>query len=74
MIEPVVGRAVVFSTFALILGFLALANSNFVPTITFGLLTALAMLGGLIGNLIVLPALVSLTSPTRWRKEPAPKD
>src|SRR5690606_7024814 len=44
-----VGRAAFFSTIALMAGFLALAGSQFVPTIYFGVLVSLAMLGGLIG-------------------------
>jgi hypothetical protein len=33
-----------------------------VPTIYFGLLVSLAMLGGLLGNLVVLPLLIKLTT------------
>ena len=55
-----VGRAVVFSTIALVIGLSALCSSDFVPTIYFGALVSLAMLGGLLGNLIVLPALIRL--------------
>ncbi len=54
-----VGFAVVLATIALIAGFLALAVSEFVPTVVFGTLTSLTMLGGLFGNLIVLPLLVA---------------
>lgn len=54
-----VGFAVVLATVALIAGFLALAVSEFVPTVVFGTLTSLTMLGGLFGNLIVLPLLVA---------------
>jgi len=55
-----VGRAVVFATLALIAGFLVLVTSEFVPTIYFGVLVSLTMLGGLAGNLVVLPALLTL--------------
>lgn len=54
-----VGFAVVLATVALIAGFLALSISEFVPTVVFGTLTSLTMLGGLFGNLIVLPLLVA---------------
>lgn len=54
-----VGFAVVLATVALIAGFLALAVSEFVPTVVFGTLTSLTMLGGLVGNLVVLPLLVA---------------
>ncbi len=53
-----VGRAVVFSTLALVVGFLVLCRSEFMPTVYFGLLVSLAMLGGLLGNLVLLPALL----------------
>lgn len=41
-----VGFAVVLATIALIAGFLALAISEFIPTVVFGALTSLTMLGG----------------------------
>ncbi|MBI2824539.1 MAG: RND family transporter [Planctomycetia bacterium] len=53
-----VGRAVVFSTLALIVGFTALCVSQFIPTIYFGVLVSLAMIGGAGGNLVVLPLLL----------------
>ncbi len=46
---------------ALIVGFGVLITSEFVPTIYFGALMSLAMLGGMLGNLIVLPLLLSWT-------------
>ncbi len=59
-VQQSVGRAVVYSTIALIVGFLALCTSQFVPTIYFGSLVSLAMLGGLFGNLVILPLLLSM--------------
>lgn len=53
-----VGVALVFSTLALAAGFSVLILSHFIPLIYFGLLVSLAMLGGLLGNLLLLPALV----------------
>jgi predicted RND superfamily exporter protein len=58
-----VGRAVVFSTLALLVGFTVLCTSQFVPTIYFGALVSLTMLGGLAGNLVVLPLLLKLLTP-----------
>ncbi|MDX1947549.1 MAG: MMPL family transporter [Pirellulaceae bacterium] len=58
-VQQSVGRAMIFSTFALIVGFAVLITSQFVPTIYFGALVSLAMLGGLAGNLVVLPLLLS---------------
>ncbi len=54
-----VGSAMIFATLALIVGFGVLVTSEFVPTIYFGALMSLAMLGGMLGNLIVLPLLLS---------------
>jgi predicted RND superfamily exporter protein len=54
------GRAAFFATLALVIGFSALCTSEFVPTIYFGALTAITMLFGLAGNLIVLPLLLRL--------------
>jgi len=61
VVQKSVGRAMVFSTIALITGFTVLASSQFVPTAYFGVLVSLAMLGGLAGNLVVLPVLLKLT-------------
>jgi predicted RND superfamily exporter protein len=47
-----------FATLALVVGFLALLPSNFIPTAYFGALTALALFGSLAGNLFVLPLIV----------------
>ena len=62
VVHQSVGRAMVFSTLALIVGFAVLATSEFVPTIYFGVLVSLAMLGGLAGNLVVLPLLLKLVT------------
>jgi predicted RND superfamily exporter protein len=55
-----VGRASVFSTLALTVGFGTLCVSEFIPTIYFGALVSLSMIGGLIGNLLILPVLIRL--------------
>lgn len=59
-VQQTVGRALVFATLALIIGFSSLCFSEFVPTIYFGALVSLAMLGGLLGNLVLLPLLLRL--------------
>ncbi len=56
-----VGRALFFATLALVIGFGALVQSEFVPTVYFGVLVSLTMLGGLLGNLLVLPLLLRIT-------------
>lgn len=53
-----VGLALLFSNLALMVGFVVLCLSNFIPLIYFGVLVSLAMLGGLIGNLVLLPLLL----------------
>jgi predicted RND superfamily exporter protein len=54
------GRAMIFSTLALAIGFLALTTSGFMPTVSFGWLSCVTLLGGLAGNLVVLPVLLTL--------------
>jgi uncharacterized protein len=53
-----IGSALYFTSVTIIFGFSVLGLSNFVPTIEFGILTALAMALALIGNLTLLPALL----------------
>lgn len=52
------GRALIYSTLALVIGFGSLCISEFIPTVFFGGLVGLSMLGGMLGNLIVLPVLL----------------
>ncbi len=59
-VQSTVGQAMTWSTLSLCVGFTVLATSQFVPTVYFGAMVSLAMLGGLIGNLIGLPLLLSL--------------
>jgi predicted RND superfamily exporter protein len=61
------GRALVFGTLALVVGFSVLALSRFIPLVYFGVLVSLAMLGGLVGNLLLLPLLLPLVD-----KDPPP--
>ncbi len=66
-----VGRALVFANLALIFGFAVLALSNFIPLIYFGILVSLSMLGGLVGNLVLLPLLLHWI-PIRVTHPPKP--
>jgi predicted RND superfamily exporter protein len=68
------GRAMIFSTLALVVGFLALTTSSFMPTVSFGWLSCLTLAGGLIGNLVVLPVLLALVAPwlSRSARQPSP--
>ena len=53
-----VGMAMLISTLALVVGFGWLATSQFLPTVAFGITASLTMIGGLIGNLWLLPLLI----------------
>ncbi|MBV1877702.1 MAG: MMPL family transporter [Pseudomonadales bacterium] len=57
------GHALYFTSFTVIAGFSVLAFSNFVPTMSFGLLTSLAMIIALIANLALLPGLLVCFHP-----------
>jgi len=58
-----VGRAMVYTTVIVTLGFSILTLSNFVPTIYFGLLTGVAMIFALISNMTLLPLLIKWLRP-----------
>jgi len=55
-----IGRAMYFTSITIVAGFSVLSFSNFVPTVYFGLLTALAMVFAMLANLTILPALLVL--------------
>ena len=57
------GRAVVFAHLALIAGFLVLTASRFIPLIYFGALLTLSLIGGVFGDLVLLPLLLRWTTP-----------
>lgn len=58
-----VGKAMVYTTVIITLGFSILTLSNFMPTIYFGLLTGLAMVFALVSNLALLPVLLERLRP-----------
>ncbi|MGH8244966.1 MAG: efflux RND transporter permease subunit, partial [Gammaproteobacteria bacterium] len=60
-----IGRAVFYVAIIIIVGFSILVFSNFVPTVLFGSLTALAMLVALILALTLLPQLILFWRPFR---------
>ena len=68
------GRAVIYATLALVLGFGSLCFSEFVPTVFFGALVGLSMAGGMVGNLIVLPVLLSLFQPLSVKRQRSAAD
>lgn len=57
------GRAVVLAHLALVVGFLVLTASRFIPLVYFGALLSLSMAGGIFGDLVLLPLLLRWTSP-----------
>ena len=59
-----VGLALVFANLALVAGFSVLALSHFIPLVYFGILVSVAMIGGLMGNLVLLPLLLRLVDGT----------
>ena len=58
-----IGRAVFYTATTIIIGFSILVMSNFIPTIYFGLLTALAMFIALLAALTLLPKLILIFRP-----------
>jgi predicted RND superfamily exporter protein len=58
-----IGRAMYYTSLTIISGFFILVLSNFIPSIYFGLLTALAMFIALIAALTLLPQLIILFKP-----------
>ncbi len=58
-----IGRAVLYTSVTIIFGFSILVFSNFIPTILFGLLTALAMFVALLAVLTLLPKLITMLKP-----------
>lgn len=62
-VQDQVGRALVYATIALMLGFFSLCFSDFLPTIYFGATAMIAMFGGLIGNLFLLPLFIRFLYP-----------
>ncbi|XOV82216.1 MAG: RND family transporter [bacterium] len=64
-----IGRALFYTSVTVMMGFSVLYFSNFVPTVMFGIWTAVAMGLALLANLALLPALLVLT---HGKKPPDP--
>ncbi len=60
-----IGGPIVFTSVVMIAGFGVLCCGEFVPGVHFGLLIGVALLVGLAGDLLVFPALLTLTA--RWK-------
>jgi uncharacterized protein len=63
-----IGRAMYYTSTTIIVGFSILALSNFIPSVYFGLLTALVMFIAILSDLILTPLLLVLFKP--FGKEP----
>src|SRR5262249_16615599 len=60
------GPGVILSSLAVAIGFAALRLSEFEPFVNFGTMVGIATAGGTLGNLVLLPA--CLTLGRRWRR------
>jgi len=58
-----IGRAIFYTAITIIVGFSILILSNFLPTVYFGVLTALAMAVALLASLTLLPKLLMTWKP-----------
>jgi predicted RND superfamily exporter protein len=56
------GGPLAYATLAIVAGFSTMAVSDFMPSVTFGLLVGVATTIGLFGNLTVVPTLLALES------------
>lgn len=64
-----VGHPMYHTTIIVVIGFSILMLSNLVPTIYFGLLTAVVMISVLIANLILLPRLLFIFKPFKTKNK-----
>lgn len=55
------GKAIIYTSLALIAGFAILATSSFRPVILFGMLMAVTMTATTLGALLILPAVIQMT-------------
>ncbi|TCO77869.1 efflux RND transporter permease subunit [Chromatocurvus halotolerans] len=60
-----IGNAIYYTSITVVIGFSVLGFSNFMPTVYFGLMTALAMVLALLANLALLPSLLVLVYQRR---------
>jgi hypothetical protein len=58
-----IGLAMFYTSITVTLGFLILALSSFIPSIYFGVFTAIAMVSALLANLTLLPKLILIVKP-----------
>jgi hypothetical protein len=58
-----IGLAILYTAVTVAIGFSVLILSNFIPSIYFGVFTAIAMLSAFIVNLTLLPKLILIFKP-----------
>jgi len=58
-----IGRAMYYTAITIVVGFSILALSQFIPSIYFGVFTAIAMIAALAGSLTLLPKLIMMAQP-----------
>ena len=58
-----IGRALLYTSCTVAVGFSVLVFSNFIPSITFGVLTSVAMLVAFLSNMTILPKLLLILKP-----------
>ena len=58
-----IAKAAFYTTLTITVGFSILIMSNFIPTILFGVLTAVAMIVALLGALTLMPKLILMWRP-----------
>jgi predicted RND superfamily exporter protein len=63
------GKAILFTSLALIFGFSVLLTSHFIPIILFGILTATTMINTTIGALLILPSVIKATDINLTKSE-----
>ena len=64
-----IGRAILFTSLVVVVGFWILVLSNFTPTVYFGLFTGLTMLAALAGSLILLPLCLVTFKPLKPKQQ-----
>jgi predicted RND superfamily exporter protein len=62
------GPGVLLSSFAVTIGFTALRLSEFEPFVNFGTMVGIATAGSTLGNLVLLPALLTLGDRRKSRR------
>ncbi len=63
------GKAIIYTSLALVFGFSVMEFSNFRPLVLFGLLMGITMTATTIGALVVLPSAIKLTNMSLVEKE-----